>query len=65
MLAPVVRLWYPTIAGVAVVDPRKVRVDTGYWLQIEPSVRDHSDATFTHGICPDCAKSVDTHDKHV
>jgi hypothetical protein len=32
----------------------KVREDEGYWQQIETYVAAHSDATFTHGICPDC-----------
>ena len=35
---------------------KKVRDDKGYWSQIEVYVRDHSDAEFTHGLCPDCAK---------
>jgi ligand-binding sensor domain-containing protein len=33
---------------------RKVRDDKGYWQQIESYLRDHSDAEFSHGICPDC-----------
>lgn len=32
----------------------KVREDEGYWREIESYVAAHSDATFTHGICPDC-----------
>jgi len=35
---------------------KKVRDDKGYWSQIEVYVRDHSEAEFTHGLCPDCAK---------
>jgi len=35
---------------------KKVRDDKGYWSQIEVYVRDHSDAEFSHGLCPDCAK---------
>ena len=35
---------------------KKVRDDKGYWSQIEVYVRDHSDAEFTHGLCPDCAQ---------
>ncbi len=34
---------------------RKIRDDTGYWQQVEDYIRTHSDADFTHGICPDCA----------
>ena len=35
---------------------KKIRDDTGYWQQVEVYVRDHSDADFTHGYCPDCAR---------
>jgi len=33
---------------------KKVRDDSGYWQQIESYISDHSDATITHGICPEC-----------
>jgi hypothetical protein len=33
---------------------KKIRDDKGYWQQVEIYVRDHSDAEFTHGYCPDC-----------
>ncbi len=33
---------------------KKIRDDEGYWQQIEQYIRDHSDAEFSHGICPDC-----------
>ena len=35
---------------------KKVRDDSGYWSQIESYIRDHSEAEFSHGICPDCVK---------
>lgn len=35
---------------------KKIRDDKGYWNQIEVYIRDHSNAEFTHGMCPDCAK---------
>jgi len=35
---------------------KKIRDDKGYWNQIEAYVRDHSDAEFSHSICPDCAE---------
>lgn len=35
---------------------KKVRNDEGYWSQIDAYVQQHSDATFSHGICPGCAK---------
>ncbi len=37
---------------------KKIRDDEGYWKQVEVYVRDHSDADFTHSICPDCAKKI-------
>ena len=37
---------------------KKIRDDKGYWTQIEAYIRDHSEAEFTHGICPDCAKKL-------
>ena len=35
---------------------KKIRDDKGYWNQIETYVRGHSDAEFSHGICPECVK---------
>lgn len=37
---------------------KKIRDDQGYWQQIEAYIRDHSEAEFSHGICPDCAKKL-------
>lgn len=37
---------------------KKIRDDNGYWNGIETYIRDHSDANFTHSICPDCAKRL-------
>jgi sigma-B regulation protein RsbU (phosphoserine phosphatase) len=37
---------------------KKIRDDKGYWQQIESYIRDHSDAEFSHGICPDCARKL-------
>jgi len=33
---------------------KKIRDDEGYWQQVEIYVRDHSEARFSHGMCPDC-----------
>lgn len=33
---------------------KKIRDDQGYWQQIESYVQEHSEALFSHGICPDC-----------
>src|SRR5512133_51203 len=35
---------------------KKVRDDHGYWSQIETYLSEHTEATFTHGVCPDCAQ---------
>lgn len=35
---------------------KKIRDDKQYWQQIEQYVSAHSEAQFTHGICPDCYK---------
>ncbi len=37
---------------------KKIRDDQGYWNQIESYICDHSDADFSHSICPDCAKKL-------
>jgi hypothetical protein len=37
---------------------KRIRNDQGYWEQVEIYVRDHSEAQFTHGICPDCLKKL-------
>ncbi len=34
---------------------KKIRNDGGYWQQIEAYIAEHSEASFSHGICPDCA----------
>ena len=33
---------------------KKIRDDQGYWKEIEGYIMEHSEAEFTHGICPDC-----------
>jgi uncharacterized PurR-regulated membrane protein YhhQ (DUF165 family) len=35
---------------------KKVRDDQGYWSQIESYISNHSEAEFSHGICPGCAQ---------
>jgi hypothetical protein len=35
---------------------KKIRNDEGYWEQVESYIRARSEAQFTHGICPCCAK---------
>jgi ABC-type phosphate/phosphonate transport system substrate-binding protein len=37
---------------------KKIRDDKGYWSQIEEYIGSHSDAQFSHGICPECMKKL-------
>lgn len=37
---------------------KKIRDDKGYWNHLEQYIMDHSGATLSHGICPDCAKQL-------
>lgn len=34
---------------------KKIRNQDGYWQPVETYIEEHSEAQFTHGICPDCA----------
>ncbi len=37
---------------------KKIRDDKGYWNQLETYILKHSEAEFTHGICPDCMQKL-------
>ena len=37
---------------------KRIRDDKGYWEQIELYIHDHSEADFTHGICPECIETL-------
>lgn len=37
---------------------KNIRNDQGYWQQIERYISEHSEAQFSHGICPQCAKQL-------
>ena len=37
---------------------KKIRNDENYWEQVDTYVADHSEAQFTHGICPDCRDKI-------
>lgn len=37
---------------------KKIRDDQGYWQQVEEYIRDHSEAQFSHSICPSCARRL-------
>jgi two-component system, response regulator PdtaR len=33
---------------------KRIRDDRGYWQQVESYIQAHSEARFSHGLCPDC-----------
>jgi hypothetical protein len=37
---------------------KKIRDDQGYWNQLESYIMDHSQAQFSHSLCPKCAKAL-------
>jgi len=37
---------------------KKIRDDKGYWNVLELYIQKHSDASFSHGICPDCVDKL-------
>ncbi len=37
---------------------KKVRDDKGYWSQIESYLHEHTEAEFSHSICPECARRL-------
>lgn len=37
---------------------QKIRDDRGYWDRIETYIQAHSEATFSHSLCPECAQRL-------
>jgi two-component system CheB/CheR fusion protein len=37
---------------------KQIRDDHGFWSQVEVYIRDHTEAEFSHGLCPECAKEL-------
>lgn len=37
---------------------KKIRDDKGYWQAVESYISSHSEAKFSHGICPDCIQKL-------
>ena len=37
---------------------KNIRNDEGYWMQLEAYINAYSEATFSHGICPECVKKL-------
>jgi phosphoserine phosphatase RsbU/P len=49
-----------TLSGIVPIcaSCKKIRDDRGYWNQVEIYVRDHTEAKFSHGICPECKEKL-------
>jgi len=47
-----------TLAGILPICSycKQIRNDKGYWQQVEDYISQHSQALFSHGLCPDCYK---------
>lgn len=43
---------------------KKIRDDKGFWNHVEHYVMQHSDARFSHGICPECLERDFPHHRH-
>jgi PAS domain S-box-containing protein len=52
-----------TLAGLLPIcaSCKKIRDDKGYWRRVEEYIEDHSEAVFTHSICPQCTKRLYSH----
>ena len=37
---------------------KKIRDDQNYWRQVEGYIAEHSEAQFTHAICPSCRETI-------
>ena len=37
---------------------KKIRDDKGFWQQLESYLQKHSEALFSHGVCPDCYQKL-------
>jgi CheY-like chemotaxis protein len=48
------------LAGILAIcsECKKVRNEHGIWQAIERYVREHSEATFSHSLCPDCVRKL-------
>ncbi|HOO38054.1 MAG TPA: PAS domain S-box protein [Deltaproteobacteria bacterium] len=41
---------------------KKIRDDRGYWNHLEEYIEAHSDAVFSHGLCPECQRRFEEED---
>jgi len=42
---------------------KKIRDDRGYWNQIEKYISEHSEAVFSHALCPECIEKLYGHEE--
>ena len=49
-----------TLSGLIPICARckKIRDDKGYWKQLELYIQQNSDALFSHGLCPECVRTI-------
>ncbi|HBA60943.1 MAG TPA: hypothetical protein DCZ92_09000 [Elusimicrobia bacterium] len=49
-----------TLSGIVPIcaSCKKIRDDKGYWDRVETYVSKHTEARFSHGLCPDCVKKI-------
>ena len=49
-----------TLSGLIPICARckKIRDDKGYWSQLELYIQQNSDALFSHGLCPECVRTI-------
>jgi phosphoserine phosphatase RsbU/P len=49
-----------TLSGIVPIcaSCKNIRDDTGYWQQVEEYISKHSEAVFSHGICPSCMQKL-------
>jgi PAS domain S-box-containing protein len=50
--------WIKNLSGLLPICSfcKKIRNDQGHWEVLEAYIRDHSEANFSHGLCPECLK---------
>ena len=37
---------------------KRIRSDKNYWERVDSYITEHTDAKFSHGICPQCYETV-------
>ncbi len=58
MKGNLIRIQLNLILDVRVFPCKRIRDDEGYWKQLEFYIESHTDAQFSHGICPECSDQL-------